>query len=358
MLNHDEKIIFKDIALDYAKNRLESLEKKVEKSIESDTWKNKGTAIKQQKQLKKEKENKFKGNISKKSMSKNSDEEKRKTLAAMSKQVNKPANLPVQQNSHGKFTFKKIEAPGSSLTLLKKSPVSRKEHQKSDLKTQSPSGLSRNELALSDAKVTPPKRPRGQPKKSVTPKMRDSKQPTVNTWITPVAKRKREEPHFSDSAQASQKFSKELDDISSGLIWTDSDDEDMNEKKQGGGFMDDTTSVVVPRHTQSGNVLGTAPSDKFGVTQARKKSRGGNADHTQSAVSSYSHSSTMMECPLCSGNFKRYCIISSVISNKFSEIWGFSVWILKVLLSLFRFLPSIKDPITCCFMWYCDILRF
>ncbi|XP_047477655.1 uncharacterized protein LOC125031152 isoform X2 [Penaeus chinensis] len=306
MLNHDEKMIFKDIALDYAKNRLESLEKKVEKAIESDTWKNKGTSKKQQKQLKKEKENKFKGNIPKQNMSKNSDEEKRKTLAAMSKQINKPANLPVQKSSHGKFTFKKIEAPGSSLALLKKSPVSRKEHQKSDndLKTRSPSGFSRNELALSDAKVTTPKSSRGRPKKSVTPKMRDSKQPTVNTWITPVGKRKREESHDSDSAQASQKFSKELDDISSGLIWTDSDDDDdVNDKKQGGGFMDDTTSLVIPRHTQSSNVLGTAPSDKFGMTQARKKSRGGSSDHTQSAVSSNSHSSTMMECPLCSGFF-------------------------------------------------------
>ncbi|ROT64457.1 hypothetical protein C7M84_017606 [Penaeus vannamei] len=219
MLNHDEKIIFKDIALDYAKNRLESLEKKIEKSVESDTWKNKG--------------------------------------------------------------------------------------------------LSRNELALSDAKVTTPKRPKGRPKKSVTPKMRDSRQPTVNTWITPVAKRKREEPDFSYSAQASQKFSKELDDINSGLIWTDSDD-DVNDKQEGGGFMDDVTpwsnadpqgrdfaktSVVVSRDTESGNVLGTAPSDKFGVTQARKRSRGGSPDHTQSATSSKSHSSKMMECPLCSDFF-------------------------------------------------------
>nr|XP_027230033.1 uncharacterized protein LOC113821711 isoform X1 [Penaeus vannamei] len=318
MLNHDEKIIFKDIALDYAKNRLESLEKKIEKSVESDTWKNKGTAMKQQKQSVKEKENKFKGNIPKKNTSQNSNE-KRKTLAATSKQTTKPANLPVQQNSHGKFTFKKIEAPGSSLALLKKSPVNRKEKQKSDddLKTQSPSGLSRNELALSDAKVTTPKRPKGRPKKSVTPKMRDSRQPTVNTWITPVAKRKREEPDFSYSAQASQKFSKELDDINSGLIWTDSDD-DVNDKQEGGGFMDDVTpwsnadpqgrdfaktSVVVSRDTESGNVLGTAPSDKFGVTQARKRSRGGSPDHTQSATSSKSHSSKMMECPLCSDFF-------------------------------------------------------
>lgn len=340
MLNHDEKIIFKDIALDYAKNRLESLEKKIEKSVESDTWKNKGTAMKQQKQSVKEKENKFKGNIPKKNTSQNSNE-KRKTLAATSKQTTKPANLPVQQNSHGKFTFKKIEAPGSSLALLKKSPVNRKEKQKSDddLKTQSPSGLSRNELALSDAKVTTPKRPKGRPKKSVTPKMRDSRQPTVNTWITPVAKRKREEPDLSYSAQASQKFSKELDDINSGLIWTDSDD-DVNDKQEGGGFMDDVTpwsnadpqgrdfaktSVVVSRDTESGNVLGTAPSDKFGVTQARKRSRGGSPDHTQSATSSKSHSSKMMECPLCSGNCKSYCIISYVISDKFSEIWGFSV---------------------------------
>ncbi|XP_042890542.1 uncharacterized protein LOC122265347 isoform X2 [Penaeus japonicus] len=316
MLNHDEKIIFKDIALDYAKKRLESLEKRLEKSVQNDTWKNKNTAKKPQKQSKKEKENKFKGHVQKTTMNKDNKEEKRRTLTntnMMKKEADKPANPHVRQHSQGKFTFKKIEAPGSSLALLKKSPVSRTEHQRSgnDLTTLSPSGLFRNELALSDATVTTPKRPRGRPKKSVTPKMVDSKQPTVNTWITPVAKRKREEPHFSYSPQASQ-FSRELNEVNSGLIWSDSDDDDIStvsvNKQEGGGFIDDVTpwTNANPQGrdiTSSGNYLGSVPSDKFGVAQARKRSRGDSSDYTQSRASSQSHSSTMKECPLCSGFF-------------------------------------------------------
>lgn len=323
LLTHDEKIIFKDIALDYAKNRLNNLEQKLEKTAENDSGKRRNSTNKQWKPAKKEKENRHtnygSGTITNKDVSKEIKTNSTSTFTSIKKA--NPGNTPYlasQQRPQGKFTFKKIEATGSSNALLKKTTINDTKHQRKindeDFVAKS-SGLSRNELALSESKVTTPKRQRAREKKSVTPKSEESKQSTVDVWITPKAKRRREDPPFSYSPQNALEFARDVNNVSDGLHWNDSDvDDDVdvsgadNISQQRGGFMDDVSpwTNADPRSrnlaaTGTGKSIGSAPSDKFGITQARKRSRGSSSDYLQSAASTSNHSTNMMECPLCSG---------------------------------------------------------
>ncbi|XP_069950777.1 uncharacterized protein [Cherax quadricarinatus] len=344
-LSHDEKVIFKDIALDYAKQRLDSLEKQQNSAVKSSE---NGFLGHERKSFRREKEKKLRSLVK---SNENAEREKSKknmplqdTHGLNNKKINQSANISTPSRSVGKFTFKRIESSGRSKDLLKNESNSPKNVSSDRLKLRENDNLSfellssphRNSIALSDSKVVTPKKPsRGRPKKT-TPQPSLNKQSKLDIWISPKAKRKKENKSYTLSSSDTQEFAFDVDSIEDGFSIIDDEDRistASSKRTISGGFIDDVptsqkanaknksnsfsskedghqTITWISRSTNyndntPGYCLGSKPLDKYGTSKGRKGSmKDGLENGGGSSPLNTDCNIAMVECPVCSEFFQ------------------------------------------------------
>ncbi|KAG7159544.1 short transient receptor potential channel 2-like protein-like [Homarus americanus] len=355
-LNHDEKVIFKNIALDYAKQRLENLEKQQENSSVKSSLEN-GVLENQRKSIKNEKEN------HRRHVLKSPENNKREAVAnvKMLKQVGDRLSKGRVQHKEGtnetatspshpprKFTFRRAEIPpGSPVDLLKRKTNSSHSVSNDRLKLRENDDLSsdsslpsshRNNLALSDSKVISPKNfSRGRHKRKLIQQSYLNKQSQLDVWISPKEKRKKQDKSFTYSNHSKNQFTSELNIVDDDLIVIDDEDDNktsgtFSKCDTGGGFIDDVTAwqnanplqkYSKTEHQEDGHqlngwisrtspkckvdkpgfCLGASPADKFGTSRKKKQSQEDNLEIQSSSLAS-DGDPTMVECPLCSELFQ------------------------------------------------------
>ncbi|XP_071540619.1 uncharacterized protein [Panulirus ornatus] len=347
-LDNDEKIVFKDIALDYAKRRLETLEKQKSPVVKSlnengmvrhslERGKEYGTDSKFVEPLQNTKEK------TSDTVELSNQDSKRVSRGALvlPKHPNVADTPPLQPR--GKFTFRRVEAPGRSSDLLKKATQSPhslssdrvKLRQDDDLSFKPLSSSSRNNLALSDSKVVTPRNPtKRKQMKGLPPRSTVNKQSNLDVWINSGAKRRKENKPFSYSARNTQKSVTE-DDNDDGLIIDDDDDNltyIASSCNTGGGFIDVTAWQSADSHMATGSsttegnsyqpdkqiprtiaklesdgsgyCLGAVPVDKYGSSIITNRSQENSLEIVSSSSLSSDYHTAMVECPLCSDFFQ------------------------------------------------------
>ncbi|XP_045593747.1 uncharacterized protein [Procambarus clarkii] len=357
-LNHNEKAVFKDIALDYAKQRLENLEKQQEMSVvksnENEFVVHKKMPIVREKEKSASSVKSNENNKSRDKANKNMHDADVLSIDAKYQSRNTSSAACSPSRPFGKFTFKRVKSPARSKDFLVKQRKSNqnintpsndrlKLRQNDDLSCEPLCSPHRNNLALSDSNViTPKKSTRGRPKKTSTPQSSLNKQCKLDVWISPKAKRKKEDKSFACSNRPVQQFALDVDSIDDGFSMFDDDDDTSappSRNKIGGSFMDDisanqnakaqNSSSITPgvqktpwisrtsvnsNSNSSGHYLGTAPNDKYGVSKNRKLPQKSSVKGDSSYPVRADCNTDMVQCPVCSELFRSQVIESHAAS--------------------------------------------
>ncbi|XP_050732457.1 uncharacterized protein LOC127006536 isoform X1 [Eriocheir sinensis] len=293
-LNFAERKIFRNIAIDYAKRRMEVLEKDIATQLAAKGVRTSEVPVKALQQKRKYDHTSMENEINKEVISVSSSSSKSK-LTTQESGFLRRTDKTHQENvtPARKFTFghsRKAEKPLDIVNqqtdeshapskLPKNSVISNKQKEKIS--------YSRNALSLLDSHVTP-KVPRKRKSKKTDNK--ELKQESiVGQWITPTNKKKLEEKKFQYSVR--------------GHHYSDSDNSDnecsiensfSTPRKKSSSSSLHKSSSVISRTTGSipkGNHLGAAPTNKY------------NSAGRQGEQSVLGDNQQWVECPLCSNSF-------------------------------------------------------
>ncbi|XP_064081893.1 uncharacterized protein LOC135198254 [Macrobrachium nipponense] len=289
-LSPEERRIFKDIALDFAKERLKRLEIHHEKIPMKGVTKN----ISQHKNEGLIKSKEMRTTVGMKTygiMTVDSKMKETKDIKEDKSQSYHFSNIKEKriQGPKKKFTFKHIDSLGKSekSNHVSESSVSlsrQKLREEDDLEFRSSSASPRNSVALGDSRVITPKRSWNGKAKSHLQETKTNLQMNIDGWFT---KSKRMKDDISSLHLS----------VGGGTISNDqvsgTKDHSYNKVDSGGGFLVDPTPYVIKNSASDSSVLdsgtcytlGSAPANKF------------NIGHYEASTH------TMVECPLCSGLF-------------------------------------------------------
>lgn len=290
-LSPEERRIFKDIALDFAKERLKRLEMHHEKIPMKSVTKN----ISQQKNEGLSKSKEMRTTVGMKTFGIMTVDSKLKETRDVREDKSQSYyfNNIKEKGIHGpnkKFTFKHIDSSGK---LKKSNQVSecsvslsrQKLREEDDLEFQSSSGSPRNSVALGDSRVITPKRSWNGKAKTHLQETKENLQASSDGWFT-KSKRMREDI-------SSLRLSVGGGTASNDQGVFEAKGHSYNKVDSGGGFLVDPTPYVIESSASDSSVLdsdscyilGSAPANKFGIRRCEASP------------------CSMVECPLCSGLF-------------------------------------------------------
>lgn len=286
-MNFTERKIFRDIAIDYAKRRMEVLEKDIATQLAAKGVRTSEVPVKALQQKRKYDHTIMENGVNKQVISGSSSSSKSELTTKENGSFGRTGMMHQENVTSGrKFTFghsKKAEKPldivhqqtdesHASSKLPKNSGISNRQKEKIS--------YLRNELSLLDSHVTPkvPKK-----KKSKKTDNKDFKQESiVGQWITPTNKKKLEEKKFQYSVRGHH------------YSYSDSSDDECSiensystpRKKASSSSLNKSSSV---KSRTAGNHLDVPPTNKFNSAVRQREQSVGDE--------------LLVECPLCSGEW-------------------------------------------------------